>query len=165
MSLHPACPRYGRRLDGRKLLLGAIAGVVALILLEAERCRNSSRSHWRVLSARSVAGGKRGPTPAGSAPRSWGPSIGTLVVNVLGCLALGLVAGAASTEPPPDGAAVGTGFLGSFTTFSTFSVETVQLAQAGSLGLAGLNLLLQIGLGGLAAFAGLALGRTLAGAA
>jgi len=90
--------------------------------------------------------------------------VGTLLVNVLGCLALGLLAGAASTGVPARWRlAVGTGFLGSFTTFSTFSVETVQLAQAGSLGLAALNLSLQLLLGGAAALAGLALGRALGG--
>lgn len=90
--------------------------------------------------------------------------VGTLLVNVLGCLALGVLAGAAAGSLPPRWRlAAGTGFLGSFTTFSTFSVETVQLAQAGQMGLAALNLGLQLGLGGLAAFAGLAIGRGITG--
>lgn len=92
--------------------------------------------------------------------------VGTLLVNVAGCLALGLLAGAAADAIPDRWRlAAGTGFLGSFTTFSTFSVESVQLAQGGSPGLAALNLVLQLGLGGLAALGGLTLGRALSGGA
>lgn len=90
--------------------------------------------------------------------------VGTLLVNVLGCLALGLLAGAGDGLVPPRWRlAAGTGFLGSLTTFSTFSVETVQLFGAGSHGLAALNVALQLGLGGAAAAAGLAMGRALGG--
>jgi CrcB protein len=62
---------------------------------------------------------------------------GTLTVNVLGSFLLGLLLG---TEPgtewvtPAATAAVGVGFLGSFTTMSTFSYETVALGSDGSLG-------------------------------
>jgi CrcB protein len=55
---------------------------------------------------------------------------GTLVVNVLGSFALGLLTFvAASTEV---GLLVGTGICGSFTTYSSFSVETVRLWEEGS---------------------------------
>lgn len=96
---------------------------------------------------------------------TWGHlPVGTLVVNVLGCLVLGALAGlSADAVPPRWRLAVGTGFLGSFTTFSTFGVETVKLAQDGLPLVAAANLALQLGCGLVAATAGLALGRALAG--
>jgi CrcB protein len=48
---------------------------------------------------------------------------GTLVVNVLGSLLLGLLAGLSA----PAYALVGIGFCGAFTTYSTFAVETVTM--------------------------------------
>lgn len=53
----------------------------------------------------------------------------TLLVNVLGSLALGFLIGADF-----DGTvmfAAGVGFCGAFTTFSSFAVETVRLAEDG----------------------------------
>lgn len=56
---------------------------------------------------------------------------GTLVVNVLGSLVLGLVAGATLDRPDLHWVflLVGTGFCGALTTFSTFSLETLRLAR------------------------------------
>lgn len=55
---------------------------------------------------------------------------GTLVVNVLGSFALGIITFAAvSTE---GALLVGIGICGSFTTYSSFSVETVRLWETGS---------------------------------
>jgi CrcB protein len=53
--------------------------------------------------------------------------LGTLTVNLLGCLVLGLLAG--SDWSTGQHALIGTGFCGGLTTFSTFSVETVELLQ------------------------------------
>ena len=53
---------------------------------------------------------------------------GTLVVNVLGCFAMGALIQAGTTFDmisPAWKLAFGTGFLGAFTTFSTFGIETV----------------------------------------
>lgn len=54
--------------------------------------------------------------------------VGTLSVNVIGSLALGLLTGLAPTETVR--LFVGEGVCGAFTTFSSFSVETVRLAES-----------------------------------
>jgi CrcB protein len=58
--------------------------------------------------------------------------LGTLVVNVSGSLALGLLAGVA----PPAATIIGAGGLGAYTTFSRFSVEVEELHRRGANGLA-----------------------------
>ncbi len=57
--------------------------------------------------------------------------LGTLTVNVLGCLLLGVIAArvAGGSWSPNVQAVAGTGFCGGLTTFSTFSVETIELLQ------------------------------------
>ena len=79
---------------------------------------------------------------------------GTLIVNGLGSILLGFLVEAAirADWPPEVKVAVGTGFLGSFTTFSTFSVETVRLLETGDYTAAGANVAanLILGLGGAA---------------
>jgi CrcB protein len=88
---------------------------------------------------------------------------GTFMVNVLGSILLGAVLEGAlrGTISPEVRLAVGTGFLGAFTTFSTFSVETVRLIEAGrylaAAGNAGGNLTLGLVGAGL----GIALARAL----
>ena len=55
---------------------------------------------------------------------------GTLMVNVLGSLALGAVveAGASTLKLTPElRALIATGFLGAFTTFSTFALDAANL--------------------------------------
>lgn len=72
---------------------------------------------------------------------------GTLAVNVLGSLLLGLIMEGSlrSTLLSPElRLAITVGFLGGFTTFSTFSYETVRLLEEGSLVAAGLNVLLNL---------------------
>lgn len=56
---------------------------------------------------------------------------GTIIINLLGSLLLGLVTGLAASALVDHRWAqiVGTGFCGGFTTFSTASFETVRLAQ------------------------------------
>ena len=68
---------------------------------------------------------------------------GTLAVNVLGSLVIGLYA--TLTEPdgrllasPTQRQFVMAGFCGGFTTFSIFSLETLLLVEAQAFGLAGL---------------------------
>ena len=67
---------------------------------------------------------------------------GTLVVNVLGSLALGWLATVFLDRPQINSAlrlGVTVGFLGAFTTFSTFSFESVQLMLNGAVWRAALN--------------------------
>ena len=62
----------------------------------------------------------------------------TLLTNVLGALAIGLVVGLTLGENSPGDRAVlffKTGVCGGFTTFSTFSLETLTLLEKGRLGL------------------------------
>ncbi len=77
---------------------------------------------------------------------------GTLIVNLSGCFALGLVAQLASSTSwsPELRTAVTVGFLGGFTTYSTFNQETLALFAAGSTGVALLNVAITLA-GGLAA--------------
>ncbi len=91
--------------------------------------------------------------------------VGTITVNLLGCFLLGLLTTLAFSQAVPEAwrGPLAIGFLGSFTTFSTFGVETVLLAQRGQVGAALLNVAVQLGVGFLAAFAGLGLGRLLTG--
>jgi CrcB protein len=57
--------------------------------------------------------------------------LGTLLVNLIGCLLLGIIAGGLAHRhwPAHVEALLGTGFCGGLTTFSTFSVEAVELLQ------------------------------------
>ncbi len=57
------------------------------------------------------------------------PYAGTLVVNLLGCLAIGALA--AWLSPGPLRIIVLAGLLGGFTTYSTFALLTVELAGSG----------------------------------
>ncbi|MDN3351542.1 fluoride efflux transporter CrcB [Actinomadura sp. DC4] len=82
---------------------------------------------------------------------------GTLVVNLTGCLILGLLTGAAQSLPKDLLVFAGTGVCGAFTTFSTFSFETTRLLEEGSLLEAGLNAFVSLLLGFVAAAAGYAL--------
>ncbi|OUR81876.1 camphor resistance protein CrcB [Cycloclasticus sp. 46_120_T64] len=89
---------------------------------------------------------------------------GTLVVNVLGSLLMGLLYElflqrlAMSAELR---AMLLVGFLGAFTTFSTFSIETINLIEQGYLLKAVGNILASVILCVLAAWLGLQLARQL----
>jgi CrcB protein len=71
--------------------------------------------------------------------------LGTMIVNVLGCLAIGAL-GAIFAGPHAVREewrlALMIGLLGGFTTFSTFSYETLELANDGEFLRAGLNVVL-----------------------
>lgn len=124
------------------------------------------RAGWTVLGAvaiGSAAGGVARHLLTEAVVRLAGPGFpwGTVVVNVSGSLAIGVltaVAGMAAPSSWPEvwrHAAV-TGVLGGFTTFSTFSVQTLALLQQGQGFAAGANVVLSVGLGVAACWAGFA---------
>lgn len=89
--------------------------------------------------------------------------IGTLSVNLIGSLLIGLLWGLAenSTLSPNARIFLFVGVLGGFTTFSAYSFETINLLRDGSYKLALINLLLNNVLGIVLAFVGLMIGKNL----
>lgn len=89
--------------------------------------------------------------------------LGTLVVNVAGCLFLGALVAALAHGPASNERwrlLLGVGVLGSFTTFSTWSHETLALLEQGRWAAAALNVGAQLALG----LAALVAGRAAMGA-
>jgi CrcB protein len=86
------------------------------------------------------------------------PWLSTLVVNVLGCFALGVVDRLALTGILSPGArlVLAVGFLGAFTTFSTYALEIVSLGTARAWAGLALHFVAQNLLGVLAVLAGMA---------
>ena len=83
---------------------------------------------------------------------------GTLAVNLMGCLAIGLLAGAAErfeVLTPEARLFLITGVLGGFTTFSAFGYETVFLLRRGEPLVAAAYVGASVGLGLLAVWLGL----------
>jgi CrcB protein len=84
----------------------------------------------------------------------WRFPLGTVLVNVTGCMAAGVLAGLIEKHDALGGQArlfLLVGVLGGYTTFSAFSLETVLLLQKGQLAAAVLNVLVSVlaGLGAL----------------
>jgi len=88
---------------------------------------------------------------------------GTLTVNVVGGLAMGLLVGwmglKAGTGQETIRVFAAVGVLGGFTTFSAFSLETVLMMERREYGLAGAYVLLSVVLAVAALMAGLMLAR------
>jgi fluoride exporter len=92
-------------------------------------------------------------------PSHW--PVGTIVVNVTGCLLLGLFIGILSARPqlsPAWRAFTAVGVLGAFTTFSTFEHETLVLLQRGDAGSAVGNVAISLIVGLAAVWMGQAIG-------
>jgi fluoride exporter len=109
----------------------------------------------------------------GACARAFGAQfpVGTLGVNVVGSLAMGLLAGwlfakagAGWNQNALDDARLllATGILGGFTTFSAFSLDAVTLFERGDAGMAALYVAASVMASIAALVAGLALARTLA---
>jgi CrcB protein len=92
---------------------------------------------------------------------------GTMVVNVTGAFAIGLIAAAADArllfDAPDVWALIVTGFLGSYTTVSSFSLQTLALARDGDWLRAGGNVLFSLGLCLCAVALGFAIGASASG--
>lgn len=86
---------------------------------------------------------------------------GTFLVNMIGCVLLGVLVGLSLDRGPMH--LLGTGLCGALTTYSTFGFETVRLVQERARALAVLNALASV-LGGLgAAYVGLAFATAIFG--
>ena len=93
--------------------------------------------------------------------QAWLP-YGTIIVNVTGCFAIGLLGGLAESRDlfsPEMRALVFIGFLGGFTTFSTFGFELFVFIRNGQAAMAALNAAVQFTLGLLGVWAGFSLAR------
>mgnify|MGYP002782088163 CR=1 FL=1 len=95
-------------------------------------------------------------------PSRW--PAGTIVVNVSGCLVLGLIIGLLAARPhlaPAWRAFAAVGVLGAFTTFSTFEAETLALLQRGDVATACGNVVVSLVAGLGAVWVGQVLGSRL----
>jgi CrcB protein len=98
----------------------------------------------------------------GRARAGWTFPLETLLINVAGCLVLGLLAGLSESRGVfsiSTRAFLFIGLLGGFTTFSTFGYESFQLIRDGQWQAAGVSATLQLALGIGGVWAGDALAR------
>ena len=97
---------------------------------------------------------------AGPINARW-PAAGTAVVNIVGSLLIGVLAGwfAARAERATTWLALGTGVLGGFTTFSTWMLESIGSLDRPARFAA--TVMVPVAVGMVAAWVGLRVGRTL----
>lgn len=99
--------------------------------------------------------------------RAAGDSIfpfGTMSVNMLGCVFIGLLGALAEAKGLLHGETrllLFVGVLGGFTTFSSFGFETFQLMREGAISYAVLNAILQVVLGIVCVWIGWVIGRVI----
>jgi CrcB protein len=86
---------------------------------------------------------------------------GTLIVNVVGSLVLGVVVGLPANSAVL--ALAGTGFCGALTTYSTFTYETLRLTQEGARFYALANIVMSVVAGLAAAYTGVAVAHAIIG--
>lgn len=87
----------------------------------------------------------------------WRFPLGTFVVNVVGCLIIGVLAGLAVKDDffsNESRLLLFTGIIGGFTTFSAFGLETFYLLRRGEVLVAGSNIVLSVLVGLLALWLG-----------
>ncbi len=92
----------------------------------------------------------------------WTFPIGTFVINVVGCLIIGIVYGLAekgTLNPIPWRLFLASGFCGGFTTFSAFSYEILELLREHQYGHIFLYVGLSVLIGLLATYLGMALAK------
>jgi fluoride exporter len=87
----------------------------------------------------------------------------TLIVNVLGCLIIGVIAYGNVSERMDETLKLSltVGFLGAFTTFSAFGYATFEFMRQGAWHYAAANAVLNLAAGLLAVWLGMLLGRQL----
>jgi CrcB protein len=88
--------------------------------------------------------------------------LGTFLVNMIGCCALGALSQAtelSTSISPATKTAIGVGLLGALTTFSTFSAETLERIHQGQWTVAVANVLANVLIGLLAVWIGSAMVR------
>jgi CrcB protein len=103
---------------------------------------------------------------SGWADERWGATfpIGTLVVNALGCLAIGFLFHATEEKyliDPVIRSAVLVGFLGGFTTFSSFAIQSFNLLRDGEILMASANIFLSNIAGLILVWVGYVISRTM----
>jgi len=89
---------------------------------------------------------------------------GTLIVNVAGSLAMGVLIALLGRKFQATNEIrllIATGFIGGFTTFSAFSLDVVVMWERGAIVIAGIYILASVVLSVLALFAGLWLVRSM----
>jgi fluoride exporter len=90
--------------------------------------------------------------------------IGTLMVNVVGCLAIGVISELAEARgflTPDMRALLVVGLLGGFTTFSAFANESVNAIRDGAHAVALANVVLNVGVCLIAVWAGRSLAHSI----
>jgi fluoride exporter len=89
--------------------------------------------------------------------------LGTFVVNIVGCLLIGILMALAVDKKLPDlwRKTLVTGCLGSLTTFSTFSYETVELIRDDRPGLAASYVVANLAIGLIAVVIGMGIARAI----
>jgi CrcB protein len=123
---------------------------------------------WMSLALVALGGalGAVGRYAMSGAVQRWTSSpmpVGTLAVNVIGCVVVGYVVGLSLARPTTMGPGLKlflvVGVCGGFTTFSAFGYETFELLRSNQLMRAGLSVSAQLLAGLAAVWAGLALAR------
>lgn len=89
---------------------------------------------------------------------------GVMVVNIIGCFAIGFLSGLAETREvfsPEVRIFLFLGVLGGFTTFSSFGYDTFNLLRDGAFLMALINVMVQVVVGLLGVWMGYVLSRTM----
>ena len=92
----------------------------------------------------------------------WTFPVGTFIINVSGCLIIGIVYGLAergNLNPIPWRLFLASGFCGGFTTFSAFSYEIMELLREHQYGYVLLYIGLSVMLGLIATYAGMVIAK------